>query len=386
MTATTTPADQRRLVDTLTAAGSLTDPAWIAAFSQVPRGQFTPVFWQRLPGGIGAKEFLDGSDPATADHWAEVVYSDHALVTHHDADGTATSSSTQPSLMSLMLHALDIHDGNRVLEIGTGTGYNAALLCHRLGDANVTSIDVNPELVTRARAALETLGYAPRLALGDGTRGVPEAAPYDRVIATCSTNRVPAAWITQTRPCGIILANIGAGVVRLQVAEDGQSASGQFLPGFAGFIEARAADGPVRLPLVDLMTLCTGSGASRPAQVGTDFDDHELLVFLNVSIPDLTRNTIAYDDSDLRRYLFADPSRSWTVATHHPAGRDEVTVAGPHDLWADLDTVRGRWIDAGRPHHKRLGLTVTADGTHILWVDQPDSGHAWPIAGPSDNA
>jgi len=58
------------------------------------------------------------------------------------------SSSTQPSLMSLMLHALDVHAGNRVLEIGTGTGYNAALLCHRLGDANVTSIDVNSELVT----------------------------------------------------------------------------------------------------------------------------------------------------------------------------------------------------------------------------------------------
>src|SRR6185295_6458940 len=91
------------------------------------------------------------------------AYRDEALVTALLPDGhggrAAVSSSTQPSLMVGMLDALDLGDRLRVLEIGTGTGYNAALMCHVLGDAAVHSVDVDPALVDTARARLDSLGY-----------------------------------------------------------------------------------------------------------------------------------------------------------------------------------------------------------------------------------
>ncbi|MEV0649951.1 methyltransferase domain-containing protein [Phytomonospora sp. NPDC050363] len=378
---TTTPDHVHRLITELTNSGALTDAAWIEAFTRVPRHAFTPSFWQRLPGGTGQKEYIDGHDPAQHQRWLEVVYSDHALVTHHDADtGIATSSSTQPSLMALMLEALNVADGNDILEIGTGSGYNCALLCQRLGAEHVTSIDIDPHLVETAGHALAGLGYAPRLVIGNGMLGVPSAAPYDGIIATCSTNRVPGAWVRQARPSATIIANIGAGVVRLALADDGHSASGRFLPGFAGFIEARAADGPTRLPLPDLMKLCAEPGDhARHAHVGTDFEDHEFLVFLGVSIPDLTRNLITYDDNDLTRYLFAGPDSAWMTATHNPAGDDHVTTGGPRDLWEAVNEIRDRWVGADRPRHDRIGLTVTEDGAHHMWIDEPGSDHTWTI-------
>ena len=129
------------------------------------------------------------------------AYRDEALVTALLPDGhgglAAVSSSTQPSLMVGMLDALDLRDHPRVLEIGTGTGYNAALMCHVLGDAAVHSVDVDPVLVDTARARLDSLGHHPLLAVGDGRAGLPSHAPYDRIIATCAFPEVPWAWAEQ---------------------------------------------------------------------------------------------------------------------------------------------------------------------------------------------
>src|SRR5690606_29139681 len=115
---------------------------------------------------------------------------------------------TRPSLMAQMLEMLDLYDGAKVLEIGTGTGYNAALLCHRLGDANVTSIDIDPVLVESARARLAGLGYHPHLVTGDGATGVPDRAPFDRIIATAGVAGIPPAWIGQLVERGKIVADL----------------------------------------------------------------------------------------------------------------------------------------------------------------------------------
>ncbi|QYN32955.1 methyltransferase domain-containing protein [Pseudonocardia sp. DSM 110487] len=87
---------------------------------------------------------------------------------------------------------LDAAPGHTVLEIGTG--YNAALLCHRLGSEAVTSIDIDPELVDAARETLMSVGFTPTLVAGDGADGVPERAPFDRILATCAVPAVPGAW------------------------------------------------------------------------------------------------------------------------------------------------------------------------------------------------
>lgn len=188
------------LVTTLVNRGVLRDPAWCEAFATVPREVFVPRFARRKQGGQ-----LVHYDRATGGGTVEflaAVYSDDSLITRFSAAGTAASSSSQPSLMAIMLEALDIQQGDTVLEIGTGTGYHAALLAHRLGDDAVTTIEVNPDIAAEADQALAHAGYHPTVVCGNGADGVPTRAPFDRIIATCSVSRIPTAWITQTKPGG----------------------------------------------------------------------------------------------------------------------------------------------------------------------------------------
>ncbi|MGH3826252.1 MAG: methyltransferase domain-containing protein, partial [Pseudonocardiaceae bacterium] len=239
---------RQALAAALADEGAITSPDWREAFAAVPRHLFTPRFF--LHAEEGGYRAVHSTDP----EWLACVYSDRTLVTQLDADdsawrrirqagptpGRASSSSTQPRLMAWMLHALDARPGMRVLEVGTGTGYNAALLAHLLGPDCVVSIDVDEAVTERARRALATAGYRPRVEVADGAEGFPPAAPYDRVIATCSFPQVPAAWAEQTKPGGKIVTHLytefdAGGLVPLTVSEDG-SASGRFLPEYGAFM------------------------------------------------------------------------------------------------------------------------------------------------------
>jgi protein-L-isoaspartate O-methyltransferase len=130
------------------------------------------------------------------------------------------------------------------------TGYNAALLSHRLGDMNVTSIDIDPALVETARGRLADLGYRPHLSAGDGADGVAGQAPYDRIIATCGIPEVPSAWITQLNTGGLIVADVrGELVSSLVVARKNTSHSvtGRFLASAGHFMWMRTKpDNPLR--------------------------------------------------------------------------------------------------------------------------------------------
>lgn len=214
------------LAEKLIAAGDLRTQSWREAFTTTWRHLFVPRFFScDNPGGWPARwRAVSGEDPADHDEWLDAVYSDQTLITDlkdqpipsalgGGAHQVATSSSTLPSLMLRMLEDLDVWDGMRVLEIGTGTGYNAALLSRRLGDERVTSVDIDPDLVTLARRRLALCGLRPHLAAADGEAGWPKGAPYDRVIATCGVDRIPLPWIEQTRPGGKIMANLSGPIM-----------------------------------------------------------------------------------------------------------------------------------------------------------------------------
>lgn len=155
------------------------------------------------------------------DRWDTLIHSDEPVVTataydprlpEHLRDPAtgrgvmATSSSSAPPIMARMLDALALAPGMRVLEIGTGTGYNAALLTHLTGPGTVTTVELDPELATHARAALDTTGYQVSVITGDGAAGHPSGAPYDRVVATAAVHTVPYPWVNQARPGGLIVA------------------------------------------------------------------------------------------------------------------------------------------------------------------------------------
>ncbi|MGA5302280.1 protein-L-isoaspartate O-methyltransferase family protein [Nucisporomicrobium flavum] len=179
---------RRRFVEQLRHDGAPLTPELAAAFGTVPREAFVADGFQRRDG--------TWATPGAAD-FLEVVYRDDVLVTKVDG-GTPVSSSSQPSLMAIMLAALDVRPGHRVLEIGAGTGYNAALLS-ALG-ADVTSIDVQPDVAERARAALTRAGvHAVRVHAGDGYAGAP-GEHFDRVIVTVGVAGVSPHWLRQVQP------------------------------------------------------------------------------------------------------------------------------------------------------------------------------------------
>src|SRR5579875_2158355 len=125
------------------------------------------------------------------------MYQNQALTTQVDARGLPTSSSSQPAVMALMLSYLDVKPGMRILEIGTGTGYNAALLARLTGDPHlVTTLEIDPMLIEQARPRVEAMvGTGVVMGVCDGMEGDATHAPYDRIIATGSTFPIPQRWI-----------------------------------------------------------------------------------------------------------------------------------------------------------------------------------------------
>jgi protein-L-isoaspartate(D-aspartate) O-methyltransferase len=132
------------------------------------------------------------------------AYANEVVPTKRADDSTPISSASQPSIVARMLEQLQVAPGNNVLEIGAGTGYNAALLSHLAGPGGqVTTIDVDEDIATAARAKLQEAGYPRvRVVLGDGAVGCPDFAPYDRVIASVGAWDLPLAWLGQLAPAG----------------------------------------------------------------------------------------------------------------------------------------------------------------------------------------
>lgn len=188
---------RRRYVDGLRREGAITRADVAEAFATVPREVFVANGFHGRGGGWVA---------AGDEGFLETVYANDVLVTKI-ADGVPVSSSSQPSLMAAMLEALDLAPGMRVLEVGAGTGYNAALMA-AIG-ARVTSIDVQPDVLARARTAVAGAGVTTvDLREGDGYDGYEGGAPYQRVIVTVGVAGASPRWLDQLAEDGFVLAPV----------------------------------------------------------------------------------------------------------------------------------------------------------------------------------
>ncbi|WP_052423070.1 hypothetical protein [Nonomuraea candida] len=355
------------MADALAAGGELTDEAWRAALLAVPRHLFVPcTAWadpDDAPGYLIDRE----NDPDT---WLKAAYADHAIITQFDdgatkiteGPGRYTSSLSAPGVVVDFLELLDADSHDRVLEIGTGPGWTAGLLSHRVGAEGVTSVEIDQEVHATAVANLASAGRRPYLVLGDGVRGWPGNAPYDRVHVTCGVREVPYEWVRQTRAGGVIalpwMPRYEPGYqLRLSVSSDG-AASGNFT-GFAGYMllrSQRAAspptfDGEFRYRSAEIAPVTIFA-----AGYGAD-------VAVAGMIPDLAVSVDREDD--YQAWLWAGDSKAYVSGS-------QVAEAGARGLWGEVERAFLRWVGWGSPELSRFGLCVMPGGQYV-WVDSRDN-------------
>ncbi|WP_424636762.1 methyltransferase domain-containing protein [Embleya sp. AB8] len=350
---------QERLVQMLDAKGVLS-PEWRDAVASVDRGLFIP-----------SSADSDGG---------RLVYDDVPIVTQVNdgkpvEDGAfrlATSSSSMPSIMLAMLGLLDVRAGDRVLELGTGTGYHAAWLSHRLGDANVTTVELDSVLLATAVNNLAAAGYCPTATVGDGRDGYRPGAPYQRIICTFSMREIPRAWLAQC-PDGRIVTPWGSsffnGSFATLVVASGR-AQGSFSgdPAFMWDRTCRAGSGRI--------------GEQHRAAHGdrrrTDVPPQNVVqddpaFFVGLHLTDAWYRWVEADDGSggATLWVIADDGRSWASVGYVP-GEDTYGVKqfGPRALWDEAEAAFLRWHELGTPERARFGISVGADGQWV-WLDDP---------------
>lgn len=265
-------------------AGAIRSETIEHAFASVARHHCVPQF------RYGPKTITVPQDQQPSSEVLDIIYSHQSLLTSTGQDGGPPSSSSAPTLMARMLEALDLHPGMRVLEIGAGTGYNAALIT-TITKAPVVTVDAGANTADSATKSIRRLGLDHQVTVehGDGYLGELSGAPYDRIIVTCGVAGISPHWLDQLVPGGLILAPVAHGGVHPLLAA-----------GHNGTLNAKAALWADFMP---------ATGFLRPAElVGHDPADY-IPPAPVTRIPDASpaRTTAAYND--LWFYLATRDSR-----------------------------------------------------------------------------
>lgn len=361
---------------------------WRALLDEVPRVPFIPdTIWVDDGSGDGLVALSQHTDP---DGWHAAVSANAPVITQVDLGDVRSgqrgrfpsSSCSQPSIVADMLDALDVRPGQSVLEIGTGTGWNAALLAHRVGEhGRVVTIEVDPCLAADARHALTSAGHHPLVITGDGLVGHPAAAPYDRVISTASVREVvPRVWLDQLRAGGRLVTPWGTdwsnGVMLTLYNGDDGAAGGRFC-GDLAFMRVRSqrralygwqpTDSDIEHARVST-TECRGSDLDRMLNpdkgtfgIGARLESCRLIVEWDKH-GELHHN-LELDDGVTKSWAQLDAN------LNEPAPFT-VRQLGPRSLWAEAEAAYDWWYEHGEPGLDRFGFE-SRDGRQWAWLDEP---------------
>jgi protein-L-isoaspartate O-methyltransferase len=346
---------------------------WRAPVATIPRHEFVPRWWQRGPDGW---ELHDGT--ADQEAWLETAYADRSLITRvgplhadhaepgdHPA-GTPTSSATLPGLMVAMFQRARICDGHTLLDVGTGSGYGAALAAARLGSDRVTSVDVDPYLVQAAGDRLTGVGLSPRLMAVDATGPLP--GQWDRIVATVGVRPIPASWLAALRPGGRLVATI-AGTSLIVTADKTPDGGAQGVVEWerAGFMTTRHDDDypPGAADLLSSAGVRSGEQVSTgPYPVVDVANAWDLAGMLELTVPGVAHS---YEEANgVRTAVMAHADRSWARATARGGDRPRVHQGGPRRLWDELDRLRAYWLQHGELPVRGARVFIRPDGRTTL--------------------
>ena len=342
---------------------------WAGAVAAVPRHVFVPHWWAPVAGGW---ELRDG--PSDPPKWMEAAYENRTLVTrvgslHADhatagdePSGYPTSSSTLPGLVVTMLRHAMVPNDSQVLCV-TGTGYTTAVLCSRLGEQNVTSVDVDPYLVQSAETRLASVGLHPHMAVCDITGALP--GMYDRIVSTVSVSTIPVSWLAALKPGGRLVTTISnTGLIITADKTDDGGAVGKVEWDRAGFMATRHGDdypdtgtserfAEIRDQEGDEIT----TGRYPVLQVQEAWDVWSML---SVTCPGIAHRFETNGDERTAWMTHADGS--WSRATAVRDAPPIVHQSGPQRLWTELERIRRRLnLEGGLPIYGAK-VTITPDG------------------------
>ncbi|MFE5833363.1 methyltransferase domain-containing protein [Streptomyces sp. NPDC056488] len=337
-----------------------------------------------LPDRLWIGDDLKPCDRATSPkNWLRAAYADEPTVTQvndgesPDGERWASSSASAPSIVFRMLRMLDARPGHQVLEIGTGTGWNAGLLTHVVGPGNVTSVEVDPVLAAEARSRLREEGLDTTVVTGDGAEGSTSNSPYDRLVATCSVRSVPRPWLTQVKPGGVILTPwespwLCFGLLRLTV--NGAVAEGSFSP-YSAFMLMRGQRTDLRIfrdVVRDDHQPDESTTPLSPRKVaGSDFDAQ---FAIGLRLRDVWRawHENPVEGVETRLWVATTDATSWAAVDWDGKSDDRFTVwqYGPRRLWNEVEAAYAWWTLHNRPGPDRFGLTVTPEG-ETAWLETP---------------
>jgi protein-L-isoaspartate O-methyltransferase len=370
-----------RLIDYVRELGD-TDASVLAAIRAVPRHLFVPRVGLAIPTRPATPYVVDRD--ADEEGWFDAVYSGLTIVTQLDdgatdiraGQGGYTSSASAPRTVAHLLTHLAPEAGHRVLDIGTGTGWTAALLSHLVGAQDVTTVEVDTQVAEDAAKNLSEADVGVHQVVGDGSDGCPARAPFDRVHATCGIRSVPHAWIEQCRPGALIVLpycpDFGTNhLLRLVVRPDG-SAVGRFV-GFASYMLIRSQRSTPDQPARDVGDRHWSTTRVDPRTIAHASAGADLAI---AALTGLTSNTVRGqdDDGDWFRMWVSDPTTpySWAVAEWRPGKTAyEVYQVGDRPVWDEAADAYFRWAGWGEPGRDRFGMTVIREGQEI-WLDSPE--------------
>lgn len=355
------------------------------AFLAVPRELFVTCFYEQ-EGFSWVKRTLDGF---TSANWIAALYQDKPLVTLVDARNWPISSSSMPTVMAWMLEALDPRPGMRVLEIGTGCGYNAALLAHIVGDPTlVTSIEIEEDLARAAEQVLHAHIGAVAVYVGDGRLGETSRAPYDRVIATASSLGIPRAWYEQLAPGGCLVMDLQGSLHKssfliLEKAADG-SAHGHFDPRFLYFIPLRSGAAVSARPVARLLREPVTGHVTLPDTRATILlSDNAFLWFLQWYAPGITLSRATVTQGSRAGQTFVtliDAARETILQLYQFDGQWSGQQHGGTGLWETVERAYMEWERLKRPaldayeviwerHQERFALVLRHGASNIpIWL------------------
>jgi protein-L-isoaspartate(D-aspartate) O-methyltransferase len=366
--------------------------ALVSAYRAVPRHRFVERYRQ-----IGVASWQDVTAANLLEHLA-TLYRNSALVIAGEESDAFGATISQPEFVLQMLTLLDPRPGQRVLEVGAGSGWNAALMGHLVGESGrVVSIEPVKELCSRARAALARVGSTNvSIIEGDGADGFAPEAPYDRIVFTVGMSHLPRALVSQLAPGGIMLfvmKSAGGANLLLSLEQQGKSLESRaiipckFVPAqgkahLDSLEPANLEEAPewasLRTQEVSRRSYWFGA-TGRAAHVATTFP---VRWFLSITEPGY-RDFLPLDVGGAAHFGLWGPDRRSLVV----ASAGELIAYGSN--WAEqrlLERLR-QWLDLGMPSAAAFRLSVHPAEALLParegeWITRfPEAQFVWRAAG-----